>query len=75
LNLFPCCLYASELKAVLEYRQRLIDFLTAPALGMSYGGRIAILPGPLQPKSSAPLSMNSHTKCSTNMVLEPPYGV
>jgi hypothetical protein len=40
-----------------EYRERLIDFLTAqdielefkesiaPALGMSYGGRIAILPG------------------------------
>jgi hypothetical protein len=40
-----------------EYRERLIDFLMAqgielefkesiaPALGMSYGGRIAILPG------------------------------
>jgi hypothetical protein len=40
-----------------EYHERLIDFLTvqgielefkesiAPALGMSYGGRIAILPG------------------------------
>lgn len=46
-----------------EYRERLIDFLTAqgielefkesiaPALGMSYGGRIAILPDRRQPKS------------------------
>ncbi len=48
------------------YRERLIDFTIAqgiplefkesiaPALGMSSGGRIAILPGQDQPRSSAP---------------------
>ena len=37
----------------------------APALGMSYGGKIAILPGQSEPRSSAPLSMNSRTRCCT----------
>ena len=33
----------------LEFNERI-----APALGMSYGGRIAILPGQSKPRSSAP---------------------
>jgi hypothetical protein len=49
-----------------EYRERLIDFTTregielefkesiAPALGMSYGGKIAIFPVKHQPRSSVP---------------------
>jgi hypothetical protein len=50
-----------------EYRERLMDFLTvqgielefkesiAPALGMSYGGRIAILPGQDAPEEFSTL--------------------
>jgi hypothetical protein len=73
-----------------SYRERLIDFTVGqgieleftecivPALGMSYGGKIAILPDRHQPKSSAPLCTNSRTRCYTRRNAAPqppgPYG-
>ena len=70
-----------------ENRDRLVSFIEAqgielsftekiaPALGMSYGGKIAILPGQSEAEEfSAPLSMNSRTRCYTrpSAALRPP---
>ena len=65
-----------------EYRERLIDFLIAqgielefkesiaPALGMSYGGRIAILPGQAAAEEFSTLVHELATKCSTKQSAE-----
>ena len=60
-----------------ENRERLFAFVEkqgielsfsesiAPALGMSYGGRIALLPGQSRPKNSARSSMSWRMNCYT----------
>ena len=67
-----------------EYRERLIDFIIAqgielefkesiaPALGMSYGGKIAILPGQAAAEEFGTLVHELATKCYTNRIAGPP---